>query len=283
MANAMLAQNNAIIILCLCELLGIIGNIAVFVFYRTKTKQTSTVLLIEIMSIQDTLVCLVNTHNVYEMSMKYFSFRRNANNTSAFETNLGENASTWPLPGMRTDQHTLKVRKTPNEMDPPENAHSRPVHERIVKSPPPEERKDLNETSETYSTNDDDDLSEPELSTGVGIDYNKRNHSADSSLPLRQRIRKLRRKKLKLRKKEVRITLMMFTLSMVYVLCFVPYIIVKGKDLKYKVGHELELNVYQQLALRMPYLNSVINPFVYLICNKTFRKFLSIRCCFHMF
>ncbi|XP_045189934.2 neuropeptide CCHamide-2 receptor-like isoform X2 [Mercenaria mercenaria] len=75
---------------------------------------------------------------------------------------------------------------------------------------------------------------------------------------------------------ERNITYMMLTVSLVFVLCFFPYYVIKVvMRLALKAGEEFEMAVGAQFALRLVYFNSVFNPVVYCFFNPQFRHYLN--------
>jgi hypothetical protein len=74
---------------------------------------------------------------------------------------------------------------------------------------------------------------------------------------------------------ERNLTFKMLVVSIVYILCFTPYFIVKilMREVM-KSGEEYELNLLAQIALRLPYMNSVFNPVIYCVFNSQFRLYI---------
>ncbi|XP_045189933.2 cholecystokinin receptor type A-like [Mercenaria mercenaria] len=103
-----------------------------------------------------------------------------------------------------------------------------------------------------------------------------------SPISLRRTLHKMNFRKRKRRHKigarsasERNLTFMMLTVSLLFVLCFFPYFVVKIiMRLVLKSGEEFELNVGIQFALRLVYLNSVFNPVVYCFFNPQFRSYI---------
>jgi len=86
--------------------------------------------------------------------------------------------------------------------------------------------------------------------------------------------RRKRRKKHHLSAKERRLTYMMLTVTVIYILCFLPYFVVRiVARIVLETGREFEIDVVRQIAIRLPYLNSVVNPIIYCIFNKEFRQY----------
>ncbi|XP_052805772.1 alpha-2C adrenergic receptor-like [Mya arenaria] len=82
--------------------------------------------------------------------------------------------------------------------------------------------------------------------------------------------------------RELRLTFMMLTVSIVFILCFLPYFAVRiVARIVLNTGVEFELDPLKQIALKLPYLNSTFNPFIYLLFNRKFREFVwtPIRIC----
>ena len=73
---------------------------------------------------------------------------------------------------------------------------------------------------------------------------------------------------------EGNVTVMMATVSLTLVISFIPYFIITGLR-AVTTTTENELSVLQQLALRSPFLNSIINPIVFCIFNPRYRRFLT--------
>lgn len=75
--------------------------------------------------------------------------------------------------------------------------------------------------------------------------------------------------------RERKLTLKMLTVSIVFVICFTPYFVVKiWMREVLKSGEEYELSLLSQIALRLPYMNSVFNPVVYCVFNPHFRLYI---------
>ncbi|XP_053383516.1 orexin/Hypocretin receptor type 1-like [Mercenaria mercenaria] len=78
-----------------------------------------------------------------------------------------------------------------------------------------------------------------------------------------------------LMKRTARVTLMLFTVSMVFVIAFVPHlalmIVTAEKEDSLDTLNEIEIMVYQ-IFLRSFILNNVANPIIYLFCDSKFRK-----------
>ena len=79
-------------------------------------------------------------------------------------------------------------------------------------------------------------------------------------------------KHIHLSKIEIKLTLMLFTVSLVFILCFTPYFILVMWALS--SGKEFELEPGIKFAIRLPFLNSVFNPIVYFAFNAEFRAFV---------
>ncbi|XP_053404181.1 D(2) dopamine receptor-like [Mercenaria mercenaria] len=74
---------------------------------------------------------------------------------------------------------------------------------------------------------------------------------------------------------ERNLTIMMFVASMVFILSFAPFFVVRVIMRNYVgSGIDYELKAGVQFALKLPFLNSVFNPVIYCIFNPKFRKFL---------
>lgn len=74
---------------------------------------------------------------------------------------------------------------------------------------------------------------------------------------------------------ERNLTFMMLTVSLLFVLCFVPFFVIKiVMRLALKTGVEFELTVAIQFALKLVYVNSVFNPIVYCFFNPQLRRYI---------
>ncbi|XP_045213813.2 octopamine receptor-like [Mercenaria mercenaria] len=74
---------------------------------------------------------------------------------------------------------------------------------------------------------------------------------------------------------ERNLTFKMLAVSIVFIVCFTPYFIVKILMREVlKTGEEYELNLLAQISLRLPYMNSVFNPVVYCAFNPQFRLYI---------
>jgi hypothetical protein len=74
---------------------------------------------------------------------------------------------------------------------------------------------------------------------------------------------------------EVKLSLMMFAVSMIFILCFTPYFAIRifiTVLLDSKIDYDL--NAGLQFGLKLPYINSVFNPIVYYIFNPNFRRYI---------
>lgn len=80
---------------------------------------------------------------------------------------------------------------------------------------------------------------------------------------------------------ERNLTAMMCTASIIFILCFTPFFVVRVlMRTVLGSGIEFELRIGCQFLLKLPFLNSVFNPIIYCILNPKFRKYLNnvIRC-----
>lgn len=97
--------------------------------------------------------------------------------------------------------------------------------------------------------------------------------------------KKRRQRKIAARSRHERsLTFMMLTVSMLFILCMVPYFVIRVlMRLVLDSGKEYELGTGRQFALRLVYLNSVFNPMVYCFFNPKFRTYLRdvLYRCFH--
>lgn len=74
---------------------------------------------------------------------------------------------------------------------------------------------------------------------------------------------------------ERNLTFKMLVVSLVFILCFTPYFVIKILiRLVLKYGEEYEIDPVTQFALRLPYMNSVFNPVVYCVFNPQFRQYI---------
>ncbi|XP_053404182.1 5-hydroxytryptamine receptor 1A-beta-like [Mercenaria mercenaria] len=74
---------------------------------------------------------------------------------------------------------------------------------------------------------------------------------------------------------ERNLTIMMFAASIVFILSFTPFFVIRVIMRIYLgTGVDYELKTVIQFALKLPVLNSVFNPVIYCVFNSKFRKFL---------
>lgn len=74
---------------------------------------------------------------------------------------------------------------------------------------------------------------------------------------------------------ERNLTFMMLTVSLLYILCFLPYFVMQiVMRIELKSVEDFELALGTQFALRLAYLNSVFNPIVYCVFNPQFRRYV---------
>ncbi|XP_053404994.1 cholecystokinin receptor type A-like [Mercenaria mercenaria] len=74
---------------------------------------------------------------------------------------------------------------------------------------------------------------------------------------------------------ERNLTIMMFAASIVFILSFTPFFVIRVIMRIYLgIGIDYELKTVIQFALKLPVLNSVFNPVIYCVFNSKFRKFL---------
>ncbi|XP_045202025.2 D(3) dopamine receptor-like [Mercenaria mercenaria] len=74
---------------------------------------------------------------------------------------------------------------------------------------------------------------------------------------------------------ERNLTIMMFAASIVFILSFTPFFVIRVIMRIYLgAGIDYELKTGIQFALKLPVLNSVFNPVIYCVFNSKFRKFL---------
>lgn len=75
--------------------------------------------------------------------------------------------------------------------------------------------------------------------------------------------------------RDKKLTFMLITISITFIVCFSPYFIVKLYMRSFlENGPEIELEIPIQVLLKLPYLNCVINPWVYCIFNTEFRRYI---------
>jgi len=98
------------------------------------------------------------------------------------------------------------------------------------------------------------------------------NDQRAADLKITQRIAK-RIKKMKVRKSQMNLTIMMFAVSVGYVICFTPYFIVIVIR-QVTVTNEEELAPWVQFLLRSPFWNSVVNPVIFCVFNPQYRKYV---------
>ncbi|XP_052760918.1 D(2) dopamine receptor A-like [Mya arenaria] len=96
--------------------------------------------------------------------------------------------------------------------------------------------------------------------------------SITQTFPSRKRVR---RNKHHISGRERRLTYMMLAVSAVFIVCFLPFFAVRiVARIVLETGEEYELGLMKQIALRLPYLNSVFNPIVYCVFNQEFREYV---------
>ncbi|XP_045202443.1 octopamine receptor-like [Mercenaria mercenaria] len=79
---------------------------------------------------------------------------------------------------------------------------------------------------------------------------------------------------------ERNLTIMMFAASIVFILSFLPFFVIRVIMRIYAGnGIDYELKTGIQFALKLPILNSVFNPIIYGVFNSKFRKFLKRGFC----
>jgi len=101
-------------------------------------------------------------------------------------------------------------------------------------------------------------------------------HTQSSTSTSTPTVRRKRRKKHHISAKERRLTYMMLTVTIVFIVCFLPYFAVRiVARIVLETGEEYEIDVMRQIALRLPYLNSVFNPIIYCIFNEEFRQYVA--------
>lgn len=106
------------------------------------------------------------------------------------------------------------------------------------------------------------------------------NGGTSNKISLRRTVTKLnaRKRKRKIAARnasERKLTFMMLAVSVLFVLCFIPFFVIKIIiRLVLKSGVESELTVGIQFALKLVYVNSVFNPIIYCFFNPQFRKYL---------
>jgi hypothetical protein len=87
----------------------------------------------------------------------------------------------------------------------------------------------------------------------------------------------------KMKPVEWNITLMMFATTVVFLVCFTPYFVIRILwKLVLKADEENNYNAFIQLSLKLPYFNSAANPIIYSIFNANFRRFIKtlvLNCC----
>jgi hypothetical protein len=87
----------------------------------------------------------------------------------------------------------------------------------------------------------------------------------------------------KMKPVEWNITLMMFATTVVFLVCFTPYFVIRILlRLVLKADEENNYNALIQFCLKLPYFNSAVNPIIYSIFNVKFRRFIKtlvLKCC----
>jgi hypothetical protein len=77
---------------------------------------------------------------------------------------------------------------------------------------------------------------------------------------------------------EVKITFMMFAVSMIFILCFTPYFAIRiFIRIVLHSGKEYDFSAGIQFALKLPYVNSAFNPIIYYIFNPNLRRYVYVR------
>ncbi|XP_060564271.1 D(2) dopamine receptor-like [Ruditapes philippinarum] len=74
--------------------------------------------------------------------------------------------------------------------------------------------------------------------------------------------------------RERNITLMMFAVTVGLVVCFTPYFIGTVGTRALSSTNESELNIGNELALRFPFFNSIINPIIFCVFNPQYRRYV---------
>ncbi|XP_052763583.1 G-protein coupled receptor 84-like [Mya arenaria] len=75
-----------------------------------------------------------------------------------------------------------------------------------------------------------------------------------------------------------KIVMMLLAVTVVFVVCFMPYFAAIFAFRSASRDYDLELSPMVQAALRMPFLNSVVNPIVFYACDTKFRYFAKYCC-----
>ncbi|XP_045215284.2 cholecystokinin receptor type A-like [Mercenaria mercenaria] len=76
---------------------------------------------------------------------------------------------------------------------------------------------------------------------------------------------------------ELNLTLMMFAVSMIFILCLTPYFVIRiFIRIVLVTGNEYDFSAGIQFALKLPYLNSAFNPVIYCIFNPKFRRYIKV-------
>ncbi|XP_045207499.2 cholecystokinin receptor type A-like [Mercenaria mercenaria] len=77
------------------------------------------------------------------------------------------------------------------------------------------------------------------------------------------------------RPSEWNLTMMMFAVSVLFVLCFTPYFVLRILiRLVFSTDKEYDFGPGIQFALMLPFFNSVFNPIIYSIFNPKFRRYI---------
>ncbi|WAR18130.1 DRD2-like protein [Mya arenaria] len=88
----------------------------------------------------------------------------------------------------------------------------------------------------------------------------------------------LYRKAISERRFDRKIAIMLLAVTVGFVVCFTPYFAATFTLRSESRDYDLELSPAIQVALRMPFMNSVINPIIFYACDTKFRYFAKYCC-----
>lgn len=156
-------------------------------------------------------------------------------------------------------------------------------------------RQSTSEFNSKMYQNEDDNLYEPTTITpltrnpnvhfSLGSDINMETLNVSASIPSfkstdtklsTNNIAKANRpsKSSKTSRSERNLTLMMFAVTVGFVICFTPYFIVSAGIRMTSATTESELHTGIEFALRSPFWNSVINPIIFCVFNSQYRRYV---------
>ena len=77
-----------------------------------------------------------------------------------------------------------------------------------------------------------------------------------------------------IKRSERRVTFMMLAVSVAFLLCFLPYFVMRSTQGKWQYFNEKDFSVELWLPFLIPVVNSVINPILYCVLNQRYRRFV---------